>query len=121
VKLAMLFSITTAAPYSQPAPPQPVFREASVAQRAGAEDAEAAKSAGFQGTAIVFVAVDAYGAVENAQIAQGLGLGLDEKAIEAAKHFTFRAAAENGLPAPGVVAVEIPFRLPGAVWRRQSL
>jgi len=105
--------------YSQPALPA-FFHQASIAHRADAEYAEVAKSAGLQGTAIVFVELDALGAVENAAIVQGLGLGLDEKAIEAAKRFTFNAASENGRPSRGEVVVEVPFRIPGTVWGVRS-
>lgn len=55
--------------------------------------------------------------MKQAKVLQGLGLGLDKQAVEAVRRFTFRPATENGQPAPGELAVEVPFHLSGATWR----
>ena len=49
--------------------------------------------------------------VRNVSVTQGLGLGLDECAIDAVRHWKFRAATRNGKPAVSSALVEMRFRL----------
>jgi TonB family protein len=51
---------------------------------------EEARKAKFQGNVTVYVEVDASGRPQNVKVIHSPGLGLDEKAIEAVKQWTFR-------------------------------
>jgi TonB family protein len=44
-------------------------------------------------------------------VRQSLGMGLDEKAIEAVKNWRFRPATLNGQPVATQIAVEVNFHL----------
>jgi TonB family protein len=55
------------------------------------------------GTAVLWCVVNERGAVEGLQIMKPLGMGLDERAIEAVSRWRFHPATQNGVP----VAVQI--------------
>jgi TonB family protein len=44
-------------------------------------------------------------------VLRGLGLGLDEKAIEAVSRWKFRPALRNGHPVRAAATIEVNFRL----------
>jgi TonB family protein len=76
-----------------------------------AEFSEEAKKAKFQGIAVVAIIVDSQGMPKNPCVVHSLGMGLDEKAIEAVMKYRFRPAMKDGKPVPVKVAIEINFRL----------
>ena len=45
------------------------------------------------------------------RVIHSLGLGLDEKAIEAVKQRKFKPATDNGTPVNAKAAIELNFRL----------
>src|ERR1035437_8761564 len=53
------------------------------------EYSEEARKAKYQGTVLLYVEVDTSGKATNIHVIRSLGLGLDEKAIEAVKKWTF--------------------------------
>jgi TonB family protein len=76
---------------------------------------EEARKAGLRGSAIVRVEVrpDGTVAADGITIIQGLGMGLDEKAIESVKQWIFKPAYKDGKPA-GItmpVGVQVESRL----------
>jgi len=76
------------------------------------EYSDAAKAAGLEGVATVYFEVSPTGATRNAKILEGLGMGLDEKAVELVRSWRFDPGA------PPVQAAEIAFRLNAAAgWR----
>ncbi len=60
---------------------------------------------------VLWIVVDAQGNVTDERVVKPLGLGLDEKAIEAVKTWKFKPAMRNGAPVPVRVMVEVTFRL----------
>lgn len=70
-----------------------------------------ARVAKYQGTALLYVEVTAEGSVRNVHVLRGLGLGLDEKAIEAVKQWKFNPAAKNGQAVAVSAHIEVNFRL----------
>ncbi len=72
---------------------------------------EEARKAKYQGTVVLWIVVDAQGNVRDERVVKPLGLGLDEKAIEAVKTWKFKPALRNGTPVPVRVMVEVTFRL----------
>ena len=60
---------------------------------------------------IVRVEIDARGQVQNIAVAQGLGLGLDERAIAAVQKWKFRAGTRNGKPVSTNALIQVTFRL----------
>jgi TonB family protein len=55
--------------------------------------------------------VDVDGLAKNVQVIQGLGLGLDEKAVDAVGRWQFKPGESNGVPVPILAKIEINFRL----------
>ena len=75
------------------------------------EFSEQARKAKYQGTVLLTIEVDTAGRATNIHVLQGLGLGLDEKAIEAVSKWRFRPGLTNGRPVVTSATVEVNFRL----------
>jgi TonB family protein len=69
-----------------------------------------ARAANFNGIELVNLIVDANGVPQNVHILRGVGMGLDEKAVEAVRQYRFKPAMEDGKPVPVELNVEINFR-----------
>ncbi|HMD71064.1 MAG TPA: energy transducer TonB [Bryobacteraceae bacterium] len=70
-----------------------------------------ARKAKYQGTVRLDVEVDASGQVANVKLVRSLGLGLDEKAIEAVRQWKFNPGMKDGKPVAVQTEVEVNFRL----------
>jgi len=75
------------------------------------EYSEEARKAKFQGTVVLAIVVDETGKVTNIRVIRPLGMGLDEKAIEAVSKWRFRPGYKDGKPVPVMANVEVNFRL----------
>jgi protein TonB len=75
------------------------------------EYSEEARRAKIQGTVVLRIEIDQRGQVQNIRVTKGLGLGLDERAVDTVRHWKFRAATRNGRPAVSTALVEVSFRL----------
>ncbi len=72
---------------------------------------EEARKAKFQGIVMLLVVVGKDGRTYNVRVGQSLGMGLDEKAIEAVRNWRFHPATLNGQPVATQIAVQVDFRL----------
>jgi periplasmic protein TonB len=75
------------------------------------EYSEEARKAKVQGTVVLSIVVSASGRVTNLRVIHSLGLGLDERAIEAVRQWKFRAATVDGKSVATQAVVEVNFRL----------
>jgi periplasmic protein TonB len=75
------------------------------------EYSEEARKAKFQGTVLLAIVVDTDGKTRDVRILRPLGMGLDEKAIEAVMKWRFRPGYKDGRPVPVQANVEVNFRL----------
>jgi len=75
------------------------------------EYSEEARKAKYQGTVILWVVVGPDGRVKDMRVQRSLGLGLDEKAMEAVKQWKFDPARKDGQPVAVQINVEVNFRL----------
>jgi len=75
------------------------------------EYSEEARKAKYQGTCVLWLVVGPDGRPRELKIARSLGLGLDEKAIEAVKTWKFEPAMKDGKPVAVQINVEVSFRL----------
>ncbi|MBZ5579376.1 MAG: energy transducer TonB [Acidobacteriia bacterium] len=75
------------------------------------EYSEEARKAKFQGTVILYVEVAPDGRAVNPKVVRSLGLGLDEKAIEAVRKWKFRPGYKDGKPVTVAATIEVNFRL----------
>jgi TonB family protein len=76
-----------------------------------AEFSDEARRAKYQGVCLISLIVDAQGNPQNPRVARTLGMGLDEKAIEAVKKYKFKPAMKGNTPVPVMITVEVNFRL----------
>jgi TonB family protein len=75
------------------------------------EYSEDARKVRLQGAVTLRVEIDPHGQVQNIAVAQTLGLGLDERAIEAVRKWRFRAGMQNGRPVTTQALIQVTFRL----------
>jgi periplasmic protein TonB len=75
------------------------------------EYTEAARKAKYQGTCVLWLIVDADGRPRDIRVSRSLGMGLDEKAIEAVRQWKFEPAVKDGRPVAVQISVEVSFRL----------
>ena len=75
------------------------------------EYSEEARKAKFQGIVVLAIVVDPNGNAINPRVMKSLGLGLDEKAIEAVRQWKFKPGYKDGKPVPVAATVEVNFRL----------
>lgn len=75
------------------------------------EFSDEARRAKYQGICVVSLVVDAQGNPSHIQIVRALGMGLDEKAIEAVKQYKFKPAYYQGHPVAVVVDISVNFRI----------
>ncbi|MGA3089574.1 MAG: energy transducer TonB [Terriglobales bacterium] len=72
---------------------------------------EEARKAKYQGTCVLYVIVGPDGRPRDIRVQRTLGLGLDEKAIEAVKTWRFEPAMKDGKPVAVAINIEVDFRL----------
>lgn len=75
------------------------------------EYSEEARKAKFQGTVVLAIIVDPSGKARDIRVLRPLGLGLDEKAIEAVMKWRFKPGYKDGAAVPVQATVEVNFRL----------
>jgi periplasmic protein TonB len=75
------------------------------------EYSEEARKAKYQGTCVLWLVVGPDGRARDIRVARTLGLGLDEKAMEAVKTWKFEPAMKDGKPVAVQINVEVTFRL----------
>ena len=75
------------------------------------EFSDEARRAKYQGVSVVSLIVDAHGMPQRVRVIRKLGMGLDEKAVEAVQQYKFKPAMFQGHAVPVVINVEVNFRI----------
>jgi len=75
------------------------------------EYSEEARKAKHQGTVVLYVQIDPSGKATNVKVVKSLGLGLDEKAMEAVAKWKFSPGKKDGKPVTVEATIEVNFRL----------
>jgi TonB family protein len=70
-----------------------------------------ARRANYQGNVSVQLIVDSEGNPQNVRLVNHLGMGLDEKAVEAVKQYRFRPAMYQGHPVSVQILIDVDFHL----------
>jgi len=83
----------------------------SILYKVEPEYSEEARKAKFQGTVLLFVVVDEHGNPRDIKVLRPLGLGLDQKAVEAVEKWKFSPGKKDGKPVPVQAQIEVNFRL----------
>ncbi len=60
---------------------------------------------------MISLIVDARGNPQNPRVVHPLGMGLDEKALQAVQLYRFKPAMKNGHPVPVAITIAVNFRL----------
>ena len=83
----------------------------SVLSKVEPEYSEEARKAKWQGTVVLQLVVDEHGLPQQMKVTRSLGLGLDQKAIEAVAKWRFKPGLKDGKPVPVIATIEVNFRL----------
>ncbi len=75
------------------------------------EFSEEARKAKVAGNVLVNLWVDTNGLPSHVHVIRGVGMGLDEKAVEAVKQYKFKPAMENGKPVLVELNIEVNFQI----------
>ena len=75
------------------------------------EFSEEARKAKVAGNVLVNLWVDTNGNPSHVRVIRGVGMGLDEKAVEAVRQYKFRPAMENGKPVLVELNIEVNFQI----------
>jgi TonB family protein len=75
------------------------------------EFTEDARRENYQGSVSIKLIVDSQGNPQDVRLASHLGMGLEEKAIEAVRQYKFKAAMYQGHPVSVQIVVEVDFHL----------
>lgn len=75
------------------------------------EYSDEARQAKYQGKVLLWIVVGPDGRPRDVRVARSLGMGLDEKAIEAVRKWRFEPSMLDGHPVAVQVNVEVSFRL----------
>ncbi len=75
------------------------------------EFSDEARRQKYQGVVVLSLIVDAQGNPQRIRVIRPLGLGLDEKAVEAVRQYKFRPAMEGGKAVPVEIDIEVNFQL----------
>jgi periplasmic protein TonB len=76
-----------------------------------AEFSDEARRAKYQGVSVVSLVVDAHGMPRHVHTIRKLGMGLDEKAIEAVRQYKFEPGKRNGKPVAVAITIEVNFHI----------
>ena len=76
-----------------------------------AEFSDEARRAKYQGVCLISLIVDSQGNPVNPRVVRPLGMGLDEKALEAVRKYKFKPAMKGGTPVAVMMSIEVNFRL----------
>jgi protein TonB len=76
-----------------------------------AEFSEEARKAKFSGNVEVYLIVDETGAPSHIRVVRGVGMGLDDKAIEAVRQYKFKPAMKDGKPVKVPLYIDVNFQI----------
>jgi protein TonB len=85
-------------------PPRPIYKP-------DPEFSEEARKAKYQGVCTLGMVVGVDGRPSQIKVLGSLGMGLDEKAIEAVRNWKFEPGMKDGHPVATIIAVEVDFHL----------
>src|SRR5206468_9141594 len=89
----------------------PIFSPPRVLYNPDPEYTEEARKAKYQGVVVLWLIVGQDGRTKDIRISRSLGMGLDQKAVEAVKLWKFEPAKKDGAPVAVQMNVEVNFRL----------
>lgn len=70
-----------------------------------------ARAAKYQGTVVLYVEIHPDGKTHNVRVLRGLGLGLNEQAMDAVSRWQFKPGTKDGQAVPVAATIEVNWRL----------
>jgi TonB family protein len=113
--LLLVAAVVMLQPQTQTAPsPNAAGRAAgpTVVRKVDPEYTKEAIEAKLEGTVLLATTVGTDGLLSDIRVVKGLGKGLDEKAVECLRKWSFKAGTRDGEPIPVTATVAVNFRLP---------
>jgi TonB family protein len=101
----------------RPPPPPGVYRvrdgviAPTLAHKVAPAYSKQARQQRIEGTVLLYIQVDPRGRAINMRVLHSLGVGLDEKAMEAVRKWKFNPGMKDGEPVTVEAQVEVNFRL----------
>jgi len=86
-------------------------RPPTVLRQVDPEFSEEARKAKFSGNVQVYLWVDEQGNPSHVRVVRGVGMGLDEKAVEAVRQYKFRPATKDGKPVKVDLYIDVNFQI----------
>jgi periplasmic protein TonB len=86
-------------------------RPPSVLYSVEPEFSEEARKAKFSGNVQVYLWVDEQGNPSHVKVVRGVGMGLDEKAVDAVRQYKFKPAMQNGKPVKVDLYIDVNFQI----------
>jgi protein TonB len=83
----------------------------SVLRQVDPEFSEEARKAKFSGNVQVYLWVDENGNPSHVRVVRGVGMGLDEKAVEAVRQYKFKPATKDGKPVKVDLYIDVNFQI----------
>jgi TonB family protein len=83
----------------------------SATRKVEPEYTKEARTAGIEGTVVLYLEIGTDGRARRIRVIRGLGFGLDRKAIEALRQWRFDPGMKNGKLVTTPATIEIDFRL----------
>lgn len=83
----------------------------SIIYKVDPEYSEEARKAKYSGAVMLAIVVDTEGRARDVHVVKSLGMGLDEKAIEAVEKWKFKPGMKGGQPVAVRATIEVNFRL----------
>jgi len=83
----------------------------AVLSKVDPEYSEEARKARYSGAVMLSIVVNTDGRAGSISVVRSLGMGLDQKAIEAVQQWRFRPATNKGVPVRVRAQIEVNFRL----------
>lgn len=75
------------------------------------EFSEEARKAKFSGNVLVEMIIDEKGIPTHVHVLRGVGMGLDDKAVEAARQYRFKPAMKDGKPVKVAIQMDVNFQI----------
>ena len=76
-----------------------------------AEFSDEARRNRYQDICLISIIVDTHGNPQNPRVIQRLGMGLDEKALDAIRRYKFKPGTKDGKPVPVLMTIEVDFHM----------
>ena len=83
----------------------------SVRSKVDPEYSEEARIAKYSGSVLLAIVVNTDGTADDIRVVKSLGMGLDEKAIEAVQNWRFKPGTNKGVAVRVRAQIEVNFRL----------